>query len=221
MDPTDDEKYHRQQDIIDMEELFDLSVSVIGGGAIGSMTCFLLSKMGVQDLQVWDADDIEEHNLSNQFFPQSALKENKAEAIADIIERWEGTEIDARPEMFYDQIGELGEITVFAVDSIEARTEIWQEIYQSFETDFLIDARMGAEAGEIHAVDTITPSHQEHYEQTLHDPEDDSELPCTARTTIYCGSVMANYICSYVKKYNEGEEIPQTKHIDMHNIEII
>ncbi len=61
--------YIRQQDIINKASL--VPVSILGCGASGSALGLQLAKLGVPMLGLWDADIVEEHNLSNQYYPNS------------------------------------------------------------------------------------------------------------------------------------------------------
>lgn len=215
------DRYFRQQDLIDMEALHEVGISIIGCGALGSFCGLLLAKMGAYNLEVWDGDELEEHNLSNQMYPETLLGENKAEALSDIIEEWEGEEITAHDEHF--EGGDPREVTIFAVDDIETRTDIWENtIRMNPSVSLLIDGRMGAETGEMRTCQTpFTPSAADEYDKTLVDPENTTDEPCTARSTMYCASVMSSMMAGCVKKYIENESIPERRNLDMVNYDIL
>lgn len=213
MTPETAERYHRQLDIVDQERLAELPVTIVGAGAIGSFTTFVLAKMGAHALTVWDFDEIEPVNLPNQFFPEDAVGRNKAEATARLVERFEGVSIEARPVAFED--GEVGSVVVTAVDSIEVRRAIWEHVRFRPGVDLLIDGRMGAEVAELHAVRPDRPRQVRAYGESLHDPVDAVEAPCTAKSTIWCAGSVASLIAGTVVKFLMQRPFPRKTVFDL------
>lgn len=216
-----DDPYFRQRGMVDMDALHALHVTLIGCGALGSFCGMALAKMGVQNLHLWDGDELEPHNLSNQMFPEEAVGSNKAEALAGILEDWGGAEPEAHGEHF--EGGDVTEVTIFAVDDIETRTDIWENtIEMNPDVSLLVDGRMGAETGELRTCHTpFTPSDAEEYDKTLVDPENTTEQPCTAQSIMYCATTMAAMMAGCVKKYIADEDIPTRRNLDMVNYDII
>ena len=50
--------------IIDFKD----QIHIIGCGAIGSTLAEMLTRMGFQELHLWDFDIVTEHNIANQSF---------------------------------------------------------------------------------------------------------------------------------------------------------
>ena len=216
----DEVRYRRQLDLIDHEALAEVPITLIGCGALGSFCAMNLAKMGARNLTLWDGDEVESHNISNQLYAASAIGDNKAEATADLMETLE----EYRPEVHTDMFdGDPHEITIFAVDSIEVREEIWDEhISGNPSVELLIDGRMGAEAGELRTCKPpYMPTQQEEYANTLVDPEDTVDVPCTAQAIVYCANIMASMMAGCVKKYIEHEDIPPRRNLNLDSYNLV
>ena len=74
-------EFKRQTSIIDNDKLGFTKILIIGAGSIGSYTTLALSKMGAVLLTVVDFDEIEEHNIPNQFFKIDDIGKQKIEAL--------------------------------------------------------------------------------------------------------------------------------------------
>ena len=75
----------RQLDLIPLNVL-NKPVTIIGCGAIGSFLGLQLAKMGMTNLTFFDHDTVSIENMSNQFYPRSAIGQNKASALYDMLE---------------------------------------------------------------------------------------------------------------------------------------
>jgi ThiF family len=204
--------YRRQLDIIPLERLQKARVTVIGCGAVGSFTAFTLAKMGVGGIKVYDPDRVEIHNLPNQMFAAQDCGLYKAEALRDMVELFHGVEIDACPIKYTDQ--PLKGIVIVAVDSMDARIDIWRKVKYNAAVELFIDSRMGAEVGRIIAVEPIDPLGVEFYKSTLHTSKEAFQAPCTEKSTVYCACGLAAMICAKVKKHLAGDPYEKSLTID-------
>lgn len=67
-------------------EFFDATeikkpIHIVGCGAIGSHVAEQLTRMGCEDIHLWDFDTVEAHNITNQMFIQGDLKTLKTQAV--------------------------------------------------------------------------------------------------------------------------------------------
>src|SRR3984885_11376962 len=73
-------------------ELFDPAawgerrIDIIGCGASGSHLAQEVARLGVENLHLWDHDQLEAHNIANQSYPFGMIGLNKAVACAALIE---------------------------------------------------------------------------------------------------------------------------------------
>lgn len=203
----ENKKFLRQSDVFTPEDSEDHSVTIVGCGGIGSWSAFIIAKLGVRSIVLYDFDKVEEHNLPSQFFTRKDIGRNKAEALQKNIN--ENTE-----EIIFKSTGEFiphdfvnNEILIIAVDSIEARLKICNKICKMPESNrprIIVDGRMGLEQMEIYVNKTA-----EEWKQTIPRPGDVDKDPCTARAIPYNTTVIGGIITSIVKKIIKGEEYPK------------
>jgi len=213
-----DRFYVRQSTIIAKAEL--IPVAIIGAGASGSALGLQLAKLGVPMLQLWDGDTVEEHNISNQYYPNSSVGQYKVEALRDIIIRNTPAEllpmVSAYPTFFPDE-NELNATFVFmAVDGLDNRQTVFRHIHTEYpKVKWVLDTRMGAEYLECYLIDMEDADERTKYWETLQG--EPMELPCTGRSVIYNAMCMAGYAVSMFKKTITDERVPFMLGIDLKN----
>lgn len=211
-------RHWRQNDIADPEKLQD-KITVIGVGSVGSFTVLTLAKLGCKNIEVYDFDKVEEHNLPNQFYRNSDLGKPKVQALQAIVRDFEGLEIDAHNEKFEEQ-DDLSGYVIFAVDSMDERLKIWEKVKLNPAIKRLIDARMG---GEVLRILTINPTDLDDinfYEKLLYPSTKAVQLPCTARAIIYNILAIASLISNNIKKVMLGEDVPKEIAFDLKSLSL-
>jgi molybdopterin/thiamine biosynthesis adenylyltransferase len=191
--------YHRQLDLVPLDRLARARVTVIGAGAVGSFAAFTLAKMGVGTITVYDDDTVEIHNIPNQPFSILDCGKPKVQALKDMIVHYHGVEIDARAERYTDQ--PLAGIVIVAVDSMDARLSIWEQVRYNAGIELFIDSRMGAEVGRVLTIRPADPDDVKAYESTLHTSQEALQARCTERAIIYTVLGIAGAICGAVKRH--------------------
>ena len=83
------------------------------------------------------------------------------------------------------------------------------------EAPLLIDALMGAEFTRIYAGRPCDPEDIDFYEQDLYSSSQAERLPCSARSVVYCPTVVAGFIGSFVKDHATGQELPLEVLLDL------
>lgn len=217
--------FERQEDIIDHRLMGGCSITVIGAGGIGSPTAQELAHLGAKDISVFDYDSVEAHNIPTQRYRIQDVGRRKVDALRDIIISAVGTAIMTHAELYTHQ--PLGRIVISAVDSMSARRTIWNQVKQQMKNpqteagnvEFYIEARMAAEFARIFTVtyQEVYPApasaYEDHlvsevsqYEDTLYSDDEALDVPCTAKATTYCCSMIASLITNQVKRFVTGQE---------------
>jgi hypothetical protein len=201
----DPERLKRHQSHI-TETMRQIGLNIIGVGSVGSMAAFILLKMGFYNTRVFDADKVEEHNLGNQIYPDELVGTNKALALAKEMTRHGIKRLDAVPENFGVQ-NLIPGVVVSAVDSKEARREIWRSVKTDPGVELYIDSRMGLEQAKVYAINPQKRQMVEWYERSLEGKGLEEE--CTAKTTYYTVSLTAWFIGSHLARFvRKDAEIP-------------
>lgn len=211
------------------------TVEIIGAGGIGSPLAEVLATMGF-DLIFWDKDIVEAHNISNQNYMPFQIGDIKTEALLDTIVAKVFMSGDVANSETIDNISKIiitekdnpnnkqtfiahdsffthknklsGSVLVFATDSIESRTEIYNIAKDTYEKKgiphTIVDGRLGGEYYQVFYVDMSNKESRKAYERTLFKPADASDLPCTGKSIMYIASHIAGQMAYYVKEAVTG-----------------
>ncbi len=184
---VDISRLSRQQGLVPSDRLVDLTVTVIGVGAIGRQVALQLAAIGVRSIQLIDFDSVDETNITTQGYLASDVGTLKVEATSDAVRQ---IDADIQIETINDRFRprhSTGEAIFCCVDSISARTAIWRSAGASCQ--FWADGRMLGETIRILCVANDTG--RTHYPTTLFRQEQAQQGQCTARSTIYTASIAA------------------------------
>jgi hypothetical protein len=216
------ECFLRQLDIADPAKFKDMPITVIGAGGIGAATVVALAKTGFEKITVYDFDTIEDHNMPNQLLPlwqdvaytdsdnlpfldwAPTLGEHKASALYNLVYRLAGVEIKAELVPYEDQ--PLTSVVVSAVDSLDARRLIWEQVLRSIDTDFFLDGRMAITSMDLYAVDMLNQNAIDQYAASLGGEAE--ELPCTARATMFNSFIIAGHLTALLVAKLNGWPYP-------------
>jgi len=193
-------RFQNQSRLLTEDARGQWTVTIVGGGAIGSFVALALTKMGVS-VEIWDEDRIENHNFANQMMETAQLGMNKAEAVRDTCYRFSGERVTAIPLFMDDEAaGELSStILVLAVDSMATRKMIAKRALDRRGIT-IIDARMGGQNYRV-----ITTSFLAEYEKTLYTDEQAAPDLCGQKSIIYTVLGCASEVCNSVRRIMMGE----------------
>jgi len=197
--------FMRQKDLFDpVNQRF--KIVVFGAGSLGSFITLNLAKLGFNDIEVFDFDTVESHNIPNQFYKSSSIGEFKVEALKEIVKDFTDVEItthnvkvDEKTEI---PIGEVVYIITF--DTLEARKLIYEKV-KDFKC-IVLDVRVGGEEYEINIVDTMKENELSAWKKRF--DIEVTDLPCGARSIIYTVVNIASEVSNIVKKINNNENYP-------------
>ena len=214
--------YWRQLDILNPTEHKEVNIHIIGSGSVGSFLAITLSKMGMTNIEIWDDDRVESHNIPNQFFMIKDIGEQKTVALEKLILEFSNTRIKTHEEEFTkDTELDLStgmNIVITTTDSLESRSIVFEKIKYQPNCTF-IDARMGLEVGRIFSIRLTNIDDLNFYTRTLQ--KKSAEVPCTAKTIIYNVLILAGLVANQVKKAIKNEELIREINFDLKNLLLI
>lgn len=200
--------YWRQTDLFSPSD-FNNEVHVVGVGATGSYVAYLLAKMGVKKIHIYDFDEVEEHNLPNQVFRLKDVGRPKVEALEEIILEATGIKVIAHNEAVTKD-SKLKGIVFLMVDSMSMRREIWDgAIKMKLDIELMIETRMAIDNGRVYAILPSSPSDIRLWEGTLYSDEEAEESPCTNRAIAPTVSYIASIAVWKMIKWFNGEDFEQ------------
>ncbi len=201
----------RQAGIVS-EDLLQFPIHLIGVGGIGSPTAFVLGQMGCRNLRLSDPDVVSEENFAYQLYPIQALGRPKVEVLREVIEEFCGFSpmVEQRRVTADDP---LQGVVILAVDTLEARQDIWRAVRGNAAIRLFIDARMGGELGEVLALDPVCQHDLEFYERLL--AQRPADVPCTAQSISYNVWTIAGLVGSLIRGYAVGDPLPVEIRVDL------
>lgn len=223
--------FTRQRDLFDPDKT-RASVTHVGCGGVGSFAALALAKLGVHDMKLIDPDTVEEHNVPNQLFKHrlsfdsnlSQVGVPKVTALRDLIAEFADPEVitvtqsrleDTPPEFFNS------DVVVSGLDSMEARSALWERLRWKIAPRLLLDARLAGQMVVLYAVRPMLPSDVEAYEKTLYSDEEALEVSCTSRGVIDVGFFVAALITRNVRAYYANETVASQTFLNVETLDIM
>ena len=206
------DRFARQADLVPRSRLQELTIDVIGVGAIGRQVALQLTAMGAVRLRLFDPDTVELTNITTQGYTQADdLGQCKVEATCRALRAVEPElEIDLVTDRYRPEHGASGAVFC-CVDSISARKAIWRAVRDRCE--FWCDGRMLGEVARILTVDTRMS--QDHYSSTLFPQVEAQAGSCTSRSTIYCAGIAAGLMLHQFTRWLRGIPVQGDQLIDL------
>jgi sulfur carrier protein ThiS adenylyltransferase len=197
------DRFLRQRELVPAEKLAELTVTVVGVGAIGRQVALQLAAIGVRHLQLVDFDVVDATNITTQGYFTDDIGQPKvaatARAIALLDPRIQVTTIEDR----YRPKLDVGSVVFTCVDSIEARSAIWRSV--GSRTRFWADGRI---LGEVLRVLCVAEEvGRDYYPTTLFSASEAVAGRCTARSTIYAANIAAGLMVHQFARWLRGQRV--------------
>jgi molybdopterin/thiamine biosynthesis adenylyltransferase len=204
----------RHWDLINPSQSSKCTVIVMGAGSIGGYSALALAKMGFPNIYVDDFDVVAEENISPQIYGPSYIGKPKTEALRQVILDLSGVNIKQScnkcveiPDQitlanFLARIPNL--IVISAIDSMEARKNLFSICSASKTVKYFIDSRMAIQFLNCYAIDLYDKESIDKYRRTLFKDTEAIQEPCTnksiAFTSMIAGGIVAKLTMDCVKK---------------------
>lgn len=208
----------RQKDLVN-EDILHTPIHIIGAGGIGSFTALSLAKCGFDNITVWDFDNVEEHNLPNQFYPISAIGNPKVSALGEAVSNWCDISIKQVYAPFSkSDASTLSGVVISAVDNMEVRADIYEAVRRNKNVIALIDGRMGGNQLEIYTTIIAKISDKKNYVKHLYKDNETANIPCTQRAVIYNVLNIASWIVNQTRLVLSGKDYNRNIIFDLENM---
>ena len=203
-----------------LENIQNKTVTIIGAGGIGSWTALLLARTNLKEIKVYDFDQIEERNLSGQFFKKSDIGSYKIEALYFNIVEFTDKSINPIKKKFtkkeFEKELQRSDIIICAVDSIRTRKELYEFIItelrtkiKNLKTELYIDTGLSVEGYRINVLrlrhDYLLKDDLELYRNVIENLEDTPTL-CSLKQTTHVAVRLASDITALLTNYYSTEK---------------
>jgi sulfur carrier protein ThiS adenylyltransferase len=196
-----EDRFERQADLVPQEKLRELTIDVIGVGAIGRQVALQLASLGAPRLRLIDFDHVDATNVTTQGYSAThdvgmlkvAATQRAIRAIDPAIH------VEPIADRYRSRFG-AGDAVFCCVDSIGARAAIWRAV--SGRCRFWCDGRM---LGEVIRILTVAgPVGRETYPATLFPQAEAHAGRCTAHGTVYTASIAAGLMLHQFTRWLRG-----------------
>lgn len=214
-------RFIRQSGLVD-QSIFKNKITIIGVGGIGSFLTLTLAKMGFTNIEVYDFDQVEDHNLPNQFYRQVDVlaRAYKTEALRHIVEDFTGVLLKTNAKEWLAKYKTKG-ILISAVDNMDTREAMFNYAIENPKlVPWFIDGRMGRLQAEIYTINTKKKSDIAIYKKRLWKNSQVDDIPCTEKAIIYNVLFIASMICSQMKLALEGKIYKPAIIADLENTDL-
>ncbi len=191
-------------DYFDPSKLYNKQIHIIGVGAGGSIIAENLARFGVQELNIYDFDKVESHNIANQLYTEKHIGQYKTDALKEILK-------DVNPALKVNDRGKwepgkrLKGYVFVCVDTIATRKDIYNHNLTNSNIDLLIDCRMTLTEGQAFTIDWKNPKKVEAYYANLDFTQEEADanqevsacgftLSASHTIRVLAGYVVANVI---------------------------
>jgi len=197
------DRFQRQTDLVPADRLAQLSITVIGVGAIGRQVALQLAAIGATQLTLIDFDTVDVTNITTQGYRCADLERRKVDATkAAILEIEPDADVAIVPDRFRPQHA-VGDAVFCGVDSISARAAIWRSVANRCQ--FWADGRMRGEV--LRVLTAADEPSRRHYGSTLFAQAEAQPGPCTAKSTIYAASIAAGLMLHQFTRWLRGMSV--------------
>ena len=187
------------------------SVILAGIGGIGSWVAFLLSRMNVGFITLYDPDTVEAVNMSGQLYGEDSIDKAKVNAISDFIKTYSRYhQITAIAEK-YTYNNAAGDIMICGFDSMESRRiyfNKWKihisKVANNYKQNCLyIDGRLSAETLQVFCIKGDDEYNINLYENLYLFKSSEADLTiCSYKQTTFManmiGSIIVNLFTNFV-----------------------
>lgn len=166
-------------------------IHVVGVGATGSHIVDTLTNMGVDAINIYDFDIVENHNLPNQIYCPEHVGKLKVEALKEHVAKKTGLTVNAVNEKV-TKINDLSGILILCTDKMASQKEIFSESARmNRKVSWVLETRMGIETGRIYFFDPNNKIHIKKWLDGCYGDEEAAESPCNLRAIASTARVIA------------------------------
>lgn len=161
-------------------------IHIIGVGATGSFVAMELARMGCPVLNIFDFDDVEIHNIPNQYYDTGDLGKLKAEALADKL-RLINPDITvnvSKEAVTPEDISKMSGYVFLLVDSMKVRKELWEAAKTNANIINVWESRLGSDQARVYSLPIEEGKDYSKYEQDFYDDDNAEMSACGTSITV-------------------------------------
>lgn len=168
-----------------------LPIHIIGVGATGSFVAMMLARMGCPVLNIYDFDDVEAHNIPNQYYDNGDLGKLKVDALTEklklinpnIVVNKYSVPVAPVEDEEHKGIDKMSGYVFLLVDSMKVRQELWNAIKKNKEIVHVWESRLGSDQARVYSLDMEEKDFSK-YEQDFYSDDKAEVSACGTSITV-------------------------------------
>lgn len=166
-------------------------IHIIGVGATGSFVAMELARMGCPVLNLYDFDDVEIHNIPNQYYDNDDLGKLKAEALSEklklinpnIVVNVHTSAVLPVEDEKHPGIDKMSGYVFLLVDSMKVRKELWAAAKENKNIIHCWESRLGSDQARVYSLDMSVKDFSK-YEADFYDDDTAEVSACGTSITV-------------------------------------
>lgn len=185
-------------------------VTIAGLGGIGSYVVFMLSRLDVNTMTLYDPDIVERVNLSGQLYNSNQIGDYKVDAAAGMIANYSNYYSFVAKHEKLDENSMISKVTICGFDNMKARKDAfrnWTNFVARLPEEergecLFIDGRLAAEELQVFCIKGDDTDGERRYEPYLFSDSQAAPTVCSYKQTTFManmiGSIIVNLFINFV-----------------------
>lgn len=185
-------------------------VTIAGLGGIGSYVVFMLSRLDVNTMTLYDPDIVERVNLSGQLYNSNQIGDYKVDAAASMIANYSNYYSFVAKHEKLDENSMISKVTICGFDNMKARKDAfrnWTNFVARLPEEergecLFIDGRLAAEELQVFCIKGDDTDGERRYEPYLFSDSQAAPTVCSYKQTTFManmiGSIIVNLFINFV-----------------------
>lgn len=185
-------------------------VTIAGLGGIGSYVVFMLSRLDVNTMTLYDPDIVERVNLSGQLYNSNQIGDYKVDAAANMIANYSNYYNFVAKHEKLDENSMISKVTICGFDNMKARKDAfrnWTNFVARLPEEergecLFIDGRLAAEELQVFCIKGDDTDGERRYEPYLFSDSQAAPTVCSYKQTTFManmiGSIIVNLFINFV-----------------------
>ena len=204
------EKTSRFNSAIWFDKTRKQDVTIAGLGGIGSYVVFMLSRLDVNTMTLYDPDIVERVNLSGQLYNSNQIGNYKVDAAANMIANYSNYYNFVAKHEKLDENSMISKVTICGFDNMKARKDAfrnWTNFVARLPEEergecLFIDGRLAAEELQVFCIKGDDTDGERRYEPYLFSDSQAAPTVCSYKQTTFManmiGSIIVNLFINFV-----------------------
>jgi molybdopterin/thiamine biosynthesis adenylyltransferase len=187
-------------------------IHIIGVGAIGSRVAEVLTRLGFDNLHIYDFDIVEDGNITNQLYTYPDLGKKKTQALEEHLKTINPSLKLTKYERYETQ--PLNGAVFLCVDSINTRRKIVEANMANGKIDVFLDIRMRLTDGQAYFADWQDIKSAKIFLQSMQFTDAEDQTPVSVcGTTLSVAPVILTLVSSAVMNFMAYIKESETKQV--------